>query len=121
MSNDPTATDALAVTGIGCISGIGIGTPAFERGLFAGERAYRVVSAFDTSHARAHSAGHLDGFDPSTFIAPAKLRRIDRVGQLAVAAVDLRSSTRSSAGRRRSRRSDRRGSRQCHGRHAIAW
>ncbi len=89
MSNDPTATDALAVTGIGCISGIGIGTPAFERGLFAGERAYRVVSAFDTSHARAHSAGHLDGFDPSTFIAPAKLRRIDRVGQLAVASCRL--------------------------------
>lgn len=85
----PTATDALAVTGIGCISGIGIGTPAFERGLFGGQIAHRTVTAFDTSNSRAHIAGHLDGFDPATFIAAAKLRRMDRVGQLAVASCRL--------------------------------
>jgi 3-oxoacyl-[acyl-carrier-protein] synthase II len=85
----PTATDDLAVTGIGCISGFGIGTTAFEQGLFAGRRAYGPVTAFDTGAAHAHVAGHLDGFDPSAFIPPAKLRRIDRVGQLAIAACRL--------------------------------
>jgi 3-oxoacyl-[acyl-carrier-protein] synthase II len=85
----PTATESLAVTGIGCISGFGVGTSAFERGLFDGLRAYAPVTAFDTSAAHAHAAGHLDDFDPATLIAPAKLRRMDRVGQLAVAACRL--------------------------------
>jgi 3-oxoacyl-[acyl-carrier-protein] synthase II len=85
----PTATGELAVTGIGCVSGIGIGASAFKRGLFGGQRAYREVSTFDTSAARSHFAGHLDGFDPGAFIASAKLRRMDRIGQLAVASCRL--------------------------------
>jgi 3-oxoacyl-[acyl-carrier-protein] synthase II len=85
----PTPTGDLAVTGLGCISGIGIGAAAFERGLFDGHSALRPVSAFDTSAAHAHIAGHLDGFDPSAFLTPAKQRRIDRIGQLAVAGCQL--------------------------------
>ncbi len=85
----PTATDDLAVTGIGCISGLGIGAVAFERGLFDGRSAIRPVTAFDTSAARAHLAGYIDDFDPASYIAPAKLRRIDRVGRLSVACCRL--------------------------------
>jgi len=47
------------------------------------------VSTFDTSTARAHVAGIIDGFDPAAFIPPGKLRRIDRIGQLAVACCRL--------------------------------
>jgi 3-oxoacyl-[acyl-carrier-protein] synthase II len=83
------AANDLAVTGLGCISGLGVGTEAFERGLFGGERAYAPVRAFDTSTARSHLAGHLDAFDPVAFIAPEKLRRIDRVGQLSIACCRL--------------------------------
>jgi 3-oxoacyl-[acyl-carrier-protein] synthase II len=85
----PTARNDLAVTGLGCISGFGVGTAAFERGLFGGERAYGPVRTFDTSAARSHSAGHIDSFDPTAFITPAKLRRIDRVGQLSIACCRL--------------------------------
>ncbi len=85
----PTARNELAVTGLGCISGFGVGTAAFERGLFGGHRAYGPVRAFDTSSARSHTAGHIDSFDPTAFIPPAKLRRIDRVGQLSIACCRL--------------------------------
>jgi 3-oxoacyl-[acyl-carrier-protein] synthase II len=85
----PSANGELAVTGIGCISGFGVGAAAFERELFNGTRAYRSVTAFDTSTARAHCAGFIDGFSPESFISSAKLRRIDRVGQLAVASCRL--------------------------------
>jgi 3-oxoacyl-[acyl-carrier-protein] synthase II len=85
----PSAADELAVTGIGCVSGLGLTASAFEAALVAGMTAIRPVTAFETSGARAHLAGHLDGFDPAAFIAPAKLRRIDRVGRLAIAGCRL--------------------------------
>lgn len=84
-----TAGNDLAVTGLGCISGLGVGRAAFERGLFGGERAYGPVRGFDTSAARSHLAGHIEAFDPTAFIAPEKLRRIDRIGQLAIAGCRL--------------------------------
>ena len=85
----PAARNDLAVTGLGCISGFGVGTAAFERGLFGGQRAYGPVRAFDTSAARSHTAGYIDSFDPTAFIPPARLRRIDRVGQLSIASCRL--------------------------------
>jgi len=80
----PAATEDLAVTGIGCLSGLGIGSAAFGDALFAGRIALRPVTDFDTSTARSHIAGDLGNFDPTAFLTPAKLRRIDRVGRLAV-------------------------------------
>jgi 3-oxoacyl-[acyl-carrier-protein] synthase II len=77
------------LTGIGCISGFGVGTAAFERELFAGRRAYGPVTGFDATAARARMAGRIEGFDPAAFIAPARLRRTDRVGQLSVASCRL--------------------------------
>jgi 3-oxoacyl-[acyl-carrier-protein] synthase II len=84
-----SAASDLAVTGLGCISGLGVGRVAFERGLFGGQRAYGPVHGFDTREARSHLAGRIDAFDPAAFIAPEKLRRIDRIGQLAIAGCRL--------------------------------
>ena len=85
----PTARHELAVTGLGCISGFGVGVEAFGQGLFSGQVAYGPIKDFDTGATRAHVAGHVDSFDPAAFIAPAKLRRIDRVGQLSIACCKL--------------------------------
>jgi 3-oxoacyl-[acyl-carrier-protein] synthase II len=85
----PTARRELAVTGLGCISGFGVGGAAFGKGLFSGQVAYGPVRDFDTSATRAHVAGYVDAFDPAAFIAPTKLRRIDRVGQLSIACCKL--------------------------------
>lgn len=74
----------LAVTGIGVASAFGVGYAAFESALFAGASALGAVTAFDTSECRSHVAAKSAEFDPTTFVAPARLRRIDRTGQLAI-------------------------------------
>jgi 3-oxoacyl-[acyl-carrier-protein] synthase II len=75
---------ALAVTGVGVVSGLGVGHAVFEAALAAGASALAPVSAFDTSDCRSHVAARLAEFDPTRFVAAARLRRIDRTGQLAI-------------------------------------
>jgi 3-oxoacyl-[acyl-carrier-protein] synthase II len=79
----------LAITGAGCISAFGIGAAALIEALCAGLTGVRPVASFGTSSLRSHSAAEIHGFDPAEFIAPAKLRRIDRTGRLAVASTGL--------------------------------
>jgi 3-oxoacyl-(acyl-carrier-protein) synthase len=78
-----------AITGIGCLSGFGSGVTPFEDGIFAGRTTIGPISGFDTSARRAHLAGALAPVDFSAFIPPARLRRIDRIGRLAVVACHL--------------------------------
>src|SRR6266704_4170982 len=82
-------TQRVAVTGIGCISGFGIGHRALVDALAAGRSAIRPVTAFDTSSCRSHCAATIDGFDPAAFIPPLKLRRVDQVGRLALVCARL--------------------------------
>jgi 3-oxoacyl-[acyl-carrier-protein] synthase II len=79
----------VVVTGIGCISCFGIGHRSFADAITAGASGIRPISAFDTSGCRSHCAATIDRFDPSAFIAPLKLRRIDAVGRLALACTRL--------------------------------
>jgi 3-oxoacyl-[acyl-carrier-protein] synthase II len=80
--------DPIAITGAGCISGFGVGRDALVAALHAG-RSTIAPAPFDTSALSSHVAGHVDGFDPAAFVAPEKLRRIDRIGRLAVACARL--------------------------------
>ena len=52
----PTARHDLAVTGLGCISGFGVGTAAFARGLFGGAARLRSGARAST---RARRASHI--------------------------------------------------------------
>ena len=79
----------VVVTGISCISSFGIGPRALVDALSAGRSGIRPITAFDTSSCRSHSAATLDGFDPTAFIAPLKLRRVDAVGRLALVCARL--------------------------------
>jgi 3-oxoacyl-(acyl-carrier-protein) synthase len=79
----------LLITGFGTISGLGIGAAAFERALFEGRSALRPTSFGDARGERVRVAACIDQFVAKDFIAPAKLRRIDRVGQLSIAACKL--------------------------------
>jgi 3-oxoacyl-[acyl-carrier-protein] synthase II len=47
------------------------------------------ITRFDTSECHSHSAALVREFDPSAFIPPLKLRRVDAVGRLALAGVRL--------------------------------
>ena len=80
--------DPLAITGAACISGFGVGRGVLLDALHAG-RSTLGPAPFDTSALRSHLAGHVNGYDPAAFIAPEKLRRIDRIGRLAVSCCRL--------------------------------
>jgi 3-oxoacyl-[acyl-carrier-protein] synthase II len=79
----------VVVTGIGCISPFGIGPRVLVDALAAGRSGIRPITAFDTSSCRSHSAATLDGFDPTSFISPLKLRRVDGVGRVALVCARL--------------------------------
>ncbi|MEO6237212.1 MAG: beta-ketoacyl synthase N-terminal-like domain-containing protein, partial [Vicinamibacterales bacterium] len=57
----------------------------FRDALLAGRHGIAPVTAFDTSGCRAHCAASVADFDPTRWIAPLKLRRMDAAGQYAVA------------------------------------
>lgn len=76
--------DNVVITGIGCISSLGIGGETFAGRLLAGEGGIARVARFSTEGCRAHTAAILTDFQPSRFIDPMKLRRIDEVGRLAL-------------------------------------
>jgi 3-oxoacyl-[acyl-carrier-protein] synthase II len=79
----------VVVTGIGCISCFGIGHRSFADRVTAGGSGIRPITGFETSQCRSHCAATIDGFDPTAFIAPLKIRRIDAVGRLALACARL--------------------------------
>jgi len=79
----------VAITGIGCISAYGIGHAALIDALGNRRSAVRPITAFDTSRCRSHRAATLEDFDPTAFIPPLKLRRVDAVGRLALVCMRL--------------------------------
>jgi 3-oxoacyl-[acyl-carrier-protein] synthase II len=79
----------VVITGIGCISSFGIGQRPLVEALLAGLSGIRPITAFDTSSCRSRCAATLDGFDPTAFIPPLKLRRVDAVGRLALVCTRL--------------------------------
>jgi 3-oxoacyl-[acyl-carrier-protein] synthase II len=79
----------LAITGMSAITGFGVGLAAFTDGLRSGRTTIAPVEALGTNGSRSHLAGQIRDFDPAQFIAPGKLRRIDRVGRLSIACCKL--------------------------------
>ena len=81
--------ERLLVTGVGCVSSLGTGVETFARALAAGETGIRPVTDFSTDGCRTHTAARLRDFDPARYVEPLKLRRMDEIGRLALAACRL--------------------------------
>lgn len=81
--------EPIVVTGVGCVSGLGIGVAELRQGVLSGRTAVAPIRAFDTAACRSQCAATLDGFDPVRFVSPARLRRVDRIGGIALAACRL--------------------------------
>jgi 3-oxoacyl-[acyl-carrier-protein] synthase II len=81
--------DHVVVTGLGLLSSLGTGADAFVDGLVAGRTGIEPVSRFSTEGCRAHTAALIRDFEPSRYIDPLKLRRMDEVGRLALVACRL--------------------------------
>ncbi len=74
----------VVITGIGTVNALGLDAPHFLEGLRAGRSAIGPIKGFDTSPFRSKLGAEVRGFEPSKFIDPMKLRRMDRLSQMAL-------------------------------------
>jgi 3-oxoacyl-[acyl-carrier-protein] synthase II len=88
-SNGTRGLHRVAVTGIGVVSPLGIGTEALWRGVLAGRSAVRTIDRFDPAPFDSHVAAQVDGFDPADFLAAKRVRWTDRYAQFALAAAHM--------------------------------
>ena len=80
---------SVQVSGIGIVSVFGTSHDAFRDGLLSGATGIAPLRAFDTTGCRSTLAAGLVDFEPSTWISPMKIRRLDRTGVYAIAATKL--------------------------------
>ncbi len=79
----------IPITGIGVIAPGAIGIDAFRALLASGESAVAEVDRFDTSGLSAHTAALVRDFKPKDFIPVMKMRRMNALSRLGVAAAKL--------------------------------
>jgi 3-oxoacyl-[acyl-carrier-protein] synthase II len=87
--DDPRPMRRVVVTGIGCVTPIGIGVEGFWDGLRRRESAVRKVDWFDVSPFRSRIAAGVADFDANCFMDRSRARRLDRFGHFAVAAARM--------------------------------
>ncbi|CAN5483493.1 beta-ketoacyl-ACP synthase II [soil metagenome] len=79
----------VVITGIGCVTPIGIGAAGLWEGLRRRESVVRRIDRFDPSPFRTHIAAHADDFEPLDYIERSRVRRLDRFAQFAVASTRM--------------------------------
>ena len=82
----PGSRRRVAVTGLGCVTPIGIGRAAFARGLREGHPGVSRVSLFDPSSLPVRIAAEVTRFDAGAVMPPTELRHVARVVPLSLAA-----------------------------------
>lgn len=76
----------VVVTGVGVLSPIGNGIPAFLDGLRSGTSGIRPITSFDTTNHRTKQGGEVLGFDPTRY-GIIKPEQLDLCSQYALAAI----------------------------------
>ena len=75
----------VVITGMGVIAPNGIGVENFWDALVHGRSGIKTVSRFDVSSYPSKTAGEIRDFNPTDYIDPKSVRRIDRFSQFGVA------------------------------------
>ena len=78
-------SERVVVTGLGVVSPFGTSVERFAAMLLAGSTGVGPVRTFDVSQCAARCAAAVDRFEPTNWITPLKLRRLDVTSQYAVA------------------------------------
>lgn len=76
----------VAVTGLGVVSALGIGVPAFWSGVSAGRSGVRRITNFDAGGYLAQVAAEVPSYDPAAFFDEQAIDMLDRFAQFAVVA-----------------------------------
>ena len=79
----------IVVTGMGCLSPIGIGVETFWQSLLQGKNGVGRITSFDASELTSQIAAEIHDFNPDDFMHKKDSKRMDRVLQFAVAAAKL--------------------------------
>jgi len=79
----------VVVTGVGLITPLGVGVNASWEALLEGRSGIGIIRTFDSSDLPVHIAGEVKGFDPSLYIEPKEVKKMDRFIQFAVAASSM--------------------------------
>ena len=76
----------VVITGMGVISPVGNSKDEFWASLLEGKSGAGILKALDPSHFSSHVAAEVKNFDPTPYINPKELRRIDKFIQYAICA-----------------------------------
>lgn len=76
----------VVITGMGCVTPIGIGRAVFWRALIDGESGVRRITSFDTTNSPVKIAAEVDGFDWQAQLNPKDRKHVPRTVPLALAA-----------------------------------
>ncbi len=79
----------VVVTGVGLVSGCGIGTEETWKALLAGQSGIGPITHFDASAFDCRIAGEVKNFDPLHWVEKKELKKMGRFIQLALAAADF--------------------------------
>ena len=79
----------VVITGIGCVTPIGIGHANYWKFLEQGKSGIGKATYFDSSIFPCHLAGEAKEFDPNQFLPPKLVKRTDRSTHLALTATQL--------------------------------
>jgi nodulation protein E len=78
----------VAVTGLGAVSALGIGVPAFWEQLVAGRSGIGRITHFDPTGFLAQLAAEVPGFDAAQYFDETEREMLDRFAQFAIVAAD---------------------------------
>lgn len=81
-----SAEEAVVVTGIGCVSAVGVGREANWATILEGRGGVDAIHRFDASDFPVRIAAQVDEFEPARYMDAKDARRADRFIQFAVAA-----------------------------------
>lgn len=79
----------VVVTGLGCVTPIGIGKDAFWQGLITGKNGIDRITRFDVTEYATQIAGEVKDFDVNQYIDKKEAKRMDRFTQYAVASAKM--------------------------------
>lgn len=76
----------VVITGMGAVTPLGQGVPAFWQGIREGRSGIAAITRFDVSNTKVKLAGEVREFDSDAFIDRKEKKRMDRFSQYAVVA-----------------------------------
>jgi 3-oxoacyl-[acyl-carrier-protein] synthase II len=81
---NPIVPEQIVITGIGVVSTFGDSPDAFRDAILEGRTGISLDTAFEAQGCRSVLSARIAGFEPSKWIPPMKLRRMDDTGPLAL-------------------------------------